>query len=78
MIILLINKLPRVSFVLLFGYILVIAILIDQSWYLNLNSIQMSFVVHVTQINRDDHHDLRWIIPPMVVHPEKIDFRRFV
>ena len=21
---------------------------------------------------------LRWIIPPMVVHPEKIDFRRFV
>ncbi len=21
---------------------------------------------------------LRWMIPPMVVHPEKIDFRRFV
>ncbi len=21
---------------------------------------------------------LRWMIPPMVVHPEKIDFRRFL
>ncbi len=22
--------------------------------------------------------NLRWMIPPMVVHPEKIDFHRFV
>ncbi len=28
--------------------------------------------------NIQEHEELRWIIPPMVVHPEKIDFRRFV
>ncbi len=29
-------------------------------------------------MDNTDLMDLRWMIPPMVVHPEKIDFRRFV
>ncbi len=28
--------------------------------------------------NRVSLYLLRWNIPPMVIHPEKIDFRRFV
>ncbi len=30
------------------------------------------------ETNNNQTLHLRWMIPPMVVHPEKIDFRRFV
>ncbi len=43
------------------------------------------YLVTMLQLHYHDHflafrwlQCLRWMIPPMVVHPEKIDFRRFV
>ncbi len=51
-----------------------------------------TFICHIAFINKQTDKQkqkhsinilllfsaLRWMIPPMVVHPEKIDFRRFV